>query len=89
MDAATLYILIVCAGGTSQPCGQFVTPFGRAPSLTRQACLEHSMGIRALDHSKRVICIAPDHMGGSYRPDDVIDSAGVLRPEWPMAPGGE
>ncbi len=45
-------------------------------------------GIRAGHHSKRVLCIAPDHMGGSYRFDDVIDSAGILRPEYPMAPKG-
>jgi hypothetical protein len=88
MDAAALYTLIVCIGA-HQPCGQFVTPFGREPSLTRRDCLEHSMGIRALDHSMRVICLAPDHMGGSYRPDDVIDSAGILRPEYPIAPKGE
>ena len=85
MDAAALYTLIVCIG-THQPCD---TPFGREPSLTRRDCLEHSMMIRALDHSKRVICMAPDPMGGSYRPDDVIDSAGILRPEYPIAPKGE
>ena len=43
---------------------------------------------RALDHSKRVICIKPNSMGGPV-PDDVIDSAGILRPEWEMAPSGK
>jgi hypothetical protein len=87
MDAATLYMLIVCAGqGKGAACE---TPFGRVPSLTRQDCLEHSMLIRASHHSKRVICVKPDPIGGSSRPDDIIDSAGILRPEFPMAPSGK
>ena len=90
-DVATLYILMVCTGKPTANLKHEVceAPFGRAASLSRQDCVEHSWLIRAGNHSKRVLCIAPDHIGGSYRPDDVIDSAGILRPEYPMAPSGK
>jgi len=81
MDAVTFYTIFVCAGLGSH-CS---TPHGLTPSLTRQHCLEEMWMIRALDHSKRVICLRPDPLGGDI-PDDVIDSAGGLRPEFPLAP---
>jgi hypothetical protein len=54
------------------PCA---TPFGRAPSLTREQCLEQVWAIRAGDHSKRVVCHTKERV-------DVIDSAGEIRAEW-------
>lgn len=91
MDAATLYVLLVCTGTPVAHLGHQTceAPFGKVASLTRQDCLEHMYGFRAGHHSRRVLCMAPDHMGGSRRFDDVIDSAGVLRPEYPIAPNGK
>ena len=76
MDAATFYILIVCAGGTSQACDM---PFGGVPSLTRQDCIEHMWLIRAGNDSKRVICMAPDHMGGRTPPSPYSTSRAWAR----------
>ena len=67
MGNAALYTLVVCTARPSR-----ATRPGREPSLTRQDYLEHSMLIRAGNHSKRVICRKPDPTGG-YIPDDVID----------------
>ena len=77
MNLPLLYTLFVCVG-LGPPCA---TPHGLTPTLTRQQCIEEMWMTRALDHSKRVVCFRPDHMGIGP-PDDVVDSAGILRPEW-------
>ncbi len=73
MDAATLYVLLVCTG-TSVPCER---PFGWAPSFDREECLWQMWAIRVSDPDKRVICLEPGHLGGGFgsTPGDIIDSA--------------
>ena len=71
MKTLLLYTLFVCSGDIL-PCE---VPYGRAPTLTRQECLEEMWVIRSMDHSKRVVCRTKERI-------DVIDSSGELRAEW-------
>jgi hypothetical protein len=74
MDAATLYILLVCVGSLPYSCD---LPLGAVPSLTREVCVDHLMAIRRA--GTRVLCVAPSRDG--FRPQDIVDSEGViLRP---------
>lgn len=74
MDAiAGLYALIICADG-HVPC-EYQLPAEK--SLTRQECVERLQVIRWRQPHLRVVCITP--YGGPYR-QDVVDSAGILKP---------
>lgn len=63
-----LYTLFVCSA-VSIPCE---APFGWAPSLTRQRCLEQLWSIHDRDKTKRVMCTT---IGG----DDVLSTSNELR----------
>jgi hypothetical protein len=78
---AALYTLIICVG-TASTCQ---APHGLTPSLSRQNCVEEMWLTRAFDHSKRVVCVQPDPMGG-FAPSDVIDSAELRQQERANAP---